>query len=100
MADPVHARQVLSRLGAMGVQIAVDDFGTGYSSMAPLKEMPVDELKVDRSFVTHMATSSHDATIVCSTLDLGHSLGLRVVAEGVEDEMTLHELTTLGVDAI
>jgi len=100
MADPVHALQVLSRLNATGVQLAIDDFGTGYSSMAYLRNLPVHELKVDRSFVTHMTSNASDATIVRSTLNLGHNLGLRVVAEGVEDRATLLELDALGCDAI
>src|SRR6266511_5808123 len=100
MADPVHALQVLSRLNATGVQLAIDDFGTGYSSMAYLRNLPVHELKVDRTFVTHMTSNASDATIVRSTLNLGHNLGLRVVAEGVEDRATLLELDALGCDAI
>jgi predicted signal transduction protein with EAL and GGDEF domain len=84
MADPALALEVLGRLHALGVGLALDDFGTGYSSMAYLKALPVDELKVDRSFVGHMASSNSDAVIVRSTIDLGHNLGLHVVAEGVE----------------
>ncbi|HEV3397904.1 MAG TPA: EAL domain-containing protein [Actinomycetes bacterium] len=79
---PARALDVLGRLHALGVPLAVDDFGTGDSSMAYLKALPVDELKVDRSFVGQMADSSSDAVIVRSTIDLGHNLGLRVVAEG------------------
>jgi EAL domain-containing protein (putative c-di-GMP-specific phosphodiesterase class I) len=82
MADPVLALEVLGRLHALGIGLALDDFGTGYSSMAYLKALPVDELKVDRSFVGHMAGSNSDAVIVRSTIDLGHNLGLHVVAEG------------------
>jgi diguanylate cyclase len=100
MADPQHALEVLSRLHQMGVQLSIDDFGTGYSSMAHLKNLPVDELKVDRSFVSHMTGSTSDAVIVRSTVDLGRNLGLRVVAEGVEDQTTLQELNKLGCDAI
>ena len=84
MADPALALEVLGRLHALGVGLALDDFGTGYSSMAYLKALPVDELKVDRSFVGHMASSNSDAVIVRYTIDLGHNLGLHVVAEGVE----------------
>ena len=100
MADPAHALEILGRLNAMGVQLSIDDFGTGYSSMAYLKTLPVHELKVDRSFVTQMSSNPSDATIVHSTVDLGHNLGLRVVAEGVEDQRTWHELAALGCDAI
>jgi diguanylate cyclase len=100
MADPAHALEVLEQLNAMGVQLSVDDFGTGYSSMAYLKVLPVHELKVDRSFVSHMTSNSRDAVIVRSTVDLGRNLGLRVVAEGVEDAKTLRELDAVGCDAI
>jgi EAL domain-containing protein (putative c-di-GMP-specific phosphodiesterase class I) len=84
----------------MGLQLSIDDFGTGYSSMAYLQVMPVHELKVDRSFVSNMTTNSRDAVIVRSTVELGHSLGLRVVAEGVEDADTCRELDAVRCDAI
>jgi len=84
----------------MGIHIAVDDFGTGYSSMAYLKLLPVNELKVDRSFVRHMAGDSEDAMLVQSAIDLGHNLGLSVVAEGVEDGATLVALQRLGADDV
>jgi diguanylate cyclase len=100
MADPEHAMQVLGRLNQLGVQVSIDDFGTGYSSMAYLKSLPVHELKVDRSFVAQMTSNSRDAVIVRSTVDLGRNLGLRVVAEGVEDQTTLQELDALGCDAV
>ena len=98
MADPARALDVLGRLHELGVRLAVDDFGTGYSSMAYLKALPVDELKVDRSFVGQMADSASDAVIVRSTIDLGHNLGLRVVAEGVETQEAWQKLETLGCD--
>jgi diguanylate cyclase len=98
MADPARALEVLGRLHTLGVGLAVDDFGTGYSSMAYLKELPVDELKIDRSFVGQMATSPSDSVIVRSTIDLGHNLGLRVVAEGVETQHAWQELSALGCD--
>ena len=82
------------------MQLSIDDFGTGYSSMAYLKSLPVQELKVDRSFVQHLRDNQSDAVIVRSTIDLGHNLGLRVVAEGVEDEATLGELAGLGCDSV
>jgi predicted signal transduction protein with EAL and GGDEF domain len=100
MADPAHALEVLGRLSEMGVQVSIDDFGTGYSSMAYLKTLPVHELKVDRSFVSQMLSSTSDAVIVRSTVDLGRNLGLRVVAEGVEDPATWDALDTLGCDVI
>ena len=100
MADPTHALEILGRLNIMGVQAAIDDFGTGYSSMAHLKTLPVHELKIDRSFVSQMTSNNRDAVIVRSTVDLGRNLGLRVVAEGVEDVVTLRELDVLGCDAI
>ena len=100
MADPVHALEILSRLNAMGVQLSIDDFGTGYSSMAYLKSLPVHELKVDRSFVSQMLGNSSDAVIVHSTIDLGRNLGLRVVAEGVENALTLQHLDLLGCHAV
>jgi EAL domain-containing protein (putative c-di-GMP-specific phosphodiesterase class I) len=100
MADPTHALQILGRLNEMGVQLSIDDFGTGYSSMAYLKTLPVHELKVDRSFVAQMTSDSRDAVIVHSTIDLGRNLGLRVVAEGVEDSLTLQHLDLLGCHAV
>jgi diguanylate cyclase (GGDEF)-like protein len=100
MADPAHALEILRRLDAMGVQVSIDDFGTGYSSMASLKSLPVHELKVDRSFVSQMTSNASDAVIVRSTVDLGRNLGLRVVAEGVEDEATWRALDALGCDGI
>jgi diguanylate cyclase len=100
MADPTHALEILGRLNKMGVQLSIDDFGTGYSSMAYLKTLPVHELKVDRSFVAQMTSDSRDAVIVHSTIDLGRNLGLRVVAEGVEDSLTLQHLDLLGCHAV
>jgi len=100
MADPLQVRQNLVRLDAMGLQISIDDFGTGYSSLAYLKQLPVDEIKIDRSFITHMTTDENDAIIVRATIELAHNLGLRVVAEGVETKETLDLLTTLRCDTI
>jgi diguanylate cyclase len=93
MHDPVRAQDVLSRLSAFGVRIAIDDFGTGYSSLAYLNNLPVDEIKIDRSFVTDMTKSD---AIVQSTIDLGRNLGLTVVAEGVETEQACAQLHALG----
>jgi len=98
MADPPTTLEVLTRLSRLGVHIAIDDFGTGYSSLTHLKRLPIDEIKIDRSFVTTMTTDSDDATIVASTIGLGHSLGLRFVAEGVEDERTWQALEALNCD--
>jgi EAL domain-containing protein (putative c-di-GMP-specific phosphodiesterase class I) len=100
MVDPGRALEVLCRLSALGVQLSIDDFGTGYSSMAYLKSLPVQALKVDRSFVSQMTSNVSDAVIVRSTVDLGRNLGLRVVAEGVEDSETLQALDALGCDAV
>ena len=99
MADPARAQAVLARLHRMGVRLAIDDFGTGYSSLAYLKTMPVSLLKVDKSFVSDMNSDDNDAVIVRSTIDLAHNLGLKIMAEGVEDRATLDLLAILGCDA-
>lgn len=96
MVDPKRAMEVLRRLHTMGIALSIDDFGTGYSSLAYLKELPVNELKIDRTFVANMASNRGDAFIVRSTIDLAHNLRLQVVAEGVEDEHTMNELAELG----
>jgi len=98
MADPQQALEILRHLRGMGVGISIDDFGTGYSSLSYLKRLPVDEIKIDKSFVLNMATDDSDAAIVRSTIGLGHDLGLSVVAEGVENEETLDLLKALGCD--
>ena len=98
MSDPERALATVSRLSALGAHLAVDDFGTGYSSMAYLRRLPIDDLKIDRSFVTPMLSDESDLIIVRSTINLGHDLGLRIVAEGVEDEATLERLGLLGCD--
>src|SRR5437764_2440916 len=100
MSDPKRAREVLARLDAMGIWLAIDDFGTDYSSLAYLKKLPVTTLKVDRSFVTTMAEHDEDAVIVRSTIALGRNLGLRVVAEGVETDSVMDELRQLGCDVV
>ena len=98
MADRDRTRDILVRLRDRGMQIAVDDFGTGYSSLAYLRELPIDELKLDRSFVFPMMADSRAAALVFSTIDLAHSLGLRMVAEGVETEAALTMLAEHGCD--
>src|SRR5437660_9490 len=95
-----EAEATLQRLHGMGVRISVDDFGTGYSSLTYLKRLPVHEIKIDKSFVLDMATNGDGAAIVRSTIDLGHTLGLTVVAEGVEDEKTAQLLRDYGCDFI
>ena len=98
MADHRRAMTILTRLNKMGVTLTVDDFGTGYSSLAYLQSLPVSSIKIDKSFVLSMAEDPGNATIVQSTIDLGHNLGLRVVAEGVENEETYNKLAALGCD--
>ncbi len=98
MDDPVRAQHTLERLHAMGVDLSIDDFGTGYSSLAYLKRLPVDELKIDKSFVLNMEHDLGDTKIVRSTIDLGHNMGLRVVAEGIESEAVWRLLAALGCD--
>ncbi|WP_208027314.1 putative bifunctional diguanylate cyclase/phosphodiesterase [Rhabdothermincola sediminis] len=98
MDDPLLAMEVLGRIKALGSTTSIDDFGTGYSSLAYLKNLPIDQLKIDRSFVGTMARDESDLTIVRSTIDLSHNLGLMVVAEGVEDRTALRMLADLGCD--
>jgi diguanylate cyclase (GGDEF)-like protein len=98
MSDPDRSLITLTRLSQLGVGLSVDDYGTGYSSLANLRRLPIDELKIDRSFVSPMLSDESDLIIVRSTINLGHDLGLTVVAEGVEDEATLHRLEKLGCD--
>ena len=100
MAEPDHAVTLLGHLSAMGIRIAVDDFGTGFSSLGYLKKLPVNELKIDKSFVIDMVKNDNDAVIVRSTIDLAHNLGLKVVAEGVEDSDTMDLLKILRCDTL
>jgi len=100
MSSSAQAQEVLNKLSAKGVRISIDDFGTGYSSLTYLKQLPVDEIKIDKSFVTHMAVDENDIVIVRSTIDLAHNMGMKVVAEGVEDEVTYKLLERLHCDAI
>jgi diguanylate cyclase (GGDEF)-like protein len=98
MEDPVHAQKVLDRLAELGVKLSIDDYGTGYSSLSYIMKLPVQELKIDQSFISRMATDDEISTIVRSTIDLGHNLGLQVVAEGVEDAAVWNMLRALGCD--
>jgi diguanylate cyclase (GGDEF)-like protein len=98
MSDPDRALETVTHLRDLDVCISVDDFGTGYSSLANLKRLPINELKIDRSFISSLPHDESDLIIVGSTINLGHDLRLNVVAEGVEDEITLKRLEKLGCD--
>ncbi len=98
MEDPGHAQKVLDRLAELGVKLSIDDYGTGYSSLSYIMKLPVQELKIDQSFISRMVTDEEISTIVRSTIDLGHNLGLQVVAEGVEDLAVWNMLRSLGCD--
>jgi EAL domain-containing protein (putative c-di-GMP-specific phosphodiesterase class I) len=98
MADPVSALETLTRLKQLGVKLFVDDYGTGYSSLSYLQKLPIDAIKIDQSFVAPMASSRDSATIVSSTIELGHNLGKQVVAEGVETQDVWDRLNALGCD--
>ncbi|QDY79155.1 putative bifunctional diguanylate cyclase/phosphodiesterase [Streptomyces qinzhouensis] len=100
LEDPQRAADTLAGLTDHGVRMSLDDFGTGYSSLVHLRRLPVSELKIDRSFVARLAVDTQDAEIVRCTVDLAHSLGLLVVAEGVEDDETWERLRDLGCDAV
>ena len=99
MDDTMRTVQVLAELDSLGTRISIDDYGTGYSSLSYFRKLPLDDLKIDKSFVIGMGVNREDATIVRSTIEMGHELGLRVVAEGVEDRETWDKLTALGCDA-
>lgn len=100
MNDPEQALGVLNALDGHGLMLSIDDYGTGYSSMSYLKKMPVKELKIDKSFVLDLAKNKEDEILVKSTIDLAHNLGLKVTAEGVEDEISLHMLKAFGCDVV
>jgi diguanylate cyclase (GGDEF)-like protein len=98
MADPSRAREVVARLGELGVKVSIDDFGSGYSSLGYLNRLAVNDLKIDKSFVLNMIEDAGDAVIVQSTIDLAHNLGLQVVAEGVETQQAYDRLRSMGCD--
>jgi EAL domain-containing protein (putative c-di-GMP-specific phosphodiesterase class I) len=98
MTDPDKAMTILGKLHELGVGLSLDDFGTGYSSMSYLKYLPVDELKVDRSFVNELLRNAEDAAIIRAAIELGHNLGMTVVAEGVEEPEAPHVLLAMGCD--
>lgn len=100
MTDVERTVEVLKRLSALGVCLSIDDFGTGYSSLAYLRLLPIDELKIDRSFIQNLSTNERDVAITSSIVALAHHLGLRVVAEGVEDQDTWDRLAASGCDVI
>ena len=98
MTDPNHAQSIMAILQSLGIRLSVDDFGTGYSSLTHLRQLPIDEIKVDKSFVMGMTTSDADDAIVRTVIDLAHNLGKQVCAEGVENEETWWRLDELGCD--
>jgi diguanylate cyclase (GGDEF)-like protein len=98
MVDPVRARKTMEQLSALGFPLSIDDFGAGYTSLSQLTSMPISEIKIDRSFVMLMSQDPSSALIVSSVVELGHNLGMTLVAEGVETEDVLHELVDLGCD--
>ncbi len=98
MADPKRTIGMLNELAAMGVHLSIDDFGTGYSSLSALQQFPIGTLKVDQSFVRDMNEDRNDATIVRTIIEMGHSLGMQVVAEGVETLAQLRFLRSAGCD--
>ena len=98
--DSVRSSTVLADLHALGLRLSMDDFGTGYSSLSQLRQLPIDEVKIDKSFVLGMSTSQGESFIARSIIELAHNLGLRVVAEGVEDELTRNLLAEMGCDKL
>lgn len=98
MVDPVRALEILTEISRMGVALSIDDFGTGYSSLGYLKRLPVNAVKIDKSFVMNMTTDENDAVIVRSTIDLAHDLRLKAIAEGVENREAWDSLVALGCD--
>ncbi|MFN5764968.1 MAG: EAL domain-containing protein, partial [Pseudanabaena sp.] len=91
---------LLNEFRQMGIQLSIDDFGTGYSALSYLKNLPIDTLKIDRTFIEYIAHNAHDRAIVASIISLSHSLGLNVIAEGVETQEQVDVLRSLGCDQI
>jgi EAL domain-containing protein (putative c-di-GMP-specific phosphodiesterase class I) len=100
LADPDRARSILLDLRAHGVQVSIDDYGTGFSSLTYLRDLPVQELKIDRSLVRDVATDERTRMIVASTVQLAHALDMRTVAEGVEEAVDQAELVAMGIDVL
>jgi EAL domain-containing protein (putative c-di-GMP-specific phosphodiesterase class I) len=100
LADPERARGIVQDVHDRGLDVAIDDYGTGFSSLAYLRDLPVDELKIDRSFISTMTTDPRSKTIVESTVKMAHGLDLRVVAEGAEDASAAAMLVAMGADGI
>jgi sensor c-di-GMP phosphodiesterase-like protein len=98
--DPERARDIVGAVRGQGLQISVDDYGVGFSSLAYLRDLPIDELKIDRSFIGSMVADPRSHMIVESTVNMAHALDLRVVAEGVEDSSTAAALVAMGADTI
>ena len=98
VSDAERALETIERLHALGIGFSIDDFGIGFSSLSYLKQLPIESLKIDRSFVSGMTTNVRDASIVRSTINLAHDLGLRVVAEGVETRRGARDGRRLGCD--
>ncbi len=100
MEDPMRAMNILGALNEMGIMLSIDDFGTGYSSLMYLKQLPVNQIKIDKSFVADMREKNEDQVIVRSTIDLAHNMGHQVIAEGVDNEPTLDMLSAMGCDLV
>jgi EAL domain-containing protein (putative c-di-GMP-specific phosphodiesterase class I) len=100
MSDPARAAEVLRELRILGIGVSIDDFGTGYSSLAYLRDLSATEVKIDKTFVINASTSPRDLAIVKAAADLGHSLGLQVVAEGIEDTTTAGLMVQSGCDIL
>ncbi|MFT7430136.1 MAG: EAL domain-containing protein (putative c-di-GMP-specific phosphodiesterase class I) [Colwellia sp.] len=100
MTEIATAMNTIVILQNMGIKVSIDDFGTGYSSLAYLRKLPIDKIKIDRSFIEEVASNDSDLTIVKSMVELSHGLGKRVLAEGVETEEQLRVLRNIGCDAV